>query len=324
MILMMSPEQDAHTLAVRRTLEQMGVGVTVLDLADFPQQAQVSLNFGTCSGYYQSLISDYDRDLDLCGCHVVWWRQTQPFMLHPELTDRLYRSFAYIECQATISGLWLALDAFWVNHPMRSEEAQRKPYQLKMAQQAGFAIPATLITNSPSRARAFVQQHGVDRTIYHAFSTTARAWHEARLVPAQPMALLDNVCYAPVVFQEYIPAQSDLRVVVVGEELFAAVAPALAGVKATVVGELEPYQLTPGLAKQVRSLMAHLGLSYAVLHMRIALDGQPLFIDLDPCGGWLEMEAQTDLPITTAMARLLAGHERSASYANAAVSTHSS
>jgi hypothetical protein len=316
MILMMSPEQDAHTQAVRRSLEQMGVGVTVLDLAEFPQQAQVSLNFGTRHGYYESMVLDYDRDLDLCGCDVVWWRQTQPFVLHPELTDRLYRSFAYIECQATMSGLWLALDAFWVNHPMRSEEAQRKAYQLKAAQQAGFAIPATLITNSPSRARAFVQQHGVDRTIYHAFSTTARSWHEARLVPSQPMALLDNVCYAPVVFQEYIPAQSDLRLVVVGEELFAAVAPALAGLKAAAVGELEPYQLTPALAKQVRSLMAQLGLTYAVVHMRIALDGQPLFIDLDPCGSWLDVEEQTDLPITAAVALLLAGHQRNATYPN--------
>jgi glutathione synthase/RimK-type ligase-like ATP-grasp enzyme len=232
-------------------------------------------------------------------------------MLHPELTDRLYRSFAYIECQATIAGLWLALDAEWVNHPMRSEEALRKPYQLKLAQQAGFALPATLITNSPSRARAFVQQHGVERTVYRAFSSTARTWHEARLIPTQPMALLDNVCYAPVVFQEYIPAQNDLRVVVVGNELFAAVAPVLAGERANIIGELEPYALTPALAGQVRTLMTRLGLGYGVVHMRIAMDGQPLFIELDPSGSWLELEEQTEQPITQAMARLLAGFERS-------------
>ena len=324
MILMMSPEQDAHTQAVRRCLERMGVAVTVLDLAEFPQQTQVVLNFGARRGSYESHVSDYNRDLDLGECTVVWWRHAPPLALHPELTDRLYRSFAYIECQATIAGLWLALDAFWVNHPMRSEEAQRKPYQLKVAQQAGFAIPATLITNSPSRARAFVQQHGVEGTVYRAFSTTARTWHEARLVPSQPITLLDNVCYAPVVFQEYIPALNDLRVVVVGDELFAAVAPSLAGEKINTVGGLEPYPLTPALAGQVYALMAQLGLVYGVVHLRIALDGQPVFIELDPSGNWLEVEEQTDLPITQAMARLFMNHERTHLRTTPAAFTHGS
>jgi hypothetical protein len=324
MILLMSPEQDAHTQAVRRCLELMGAAVATLDLAEFPQQAQVAFNYGARLGCYESLVSDYDRDLDLRECSVVWWRQPQPFMLHPELTDRLYRSFAYIECQATIAGLWLALDASWINHPMRSEEALRKPYQLKVAQQVGFALPATLITNNPNRARAFVQQHGVERTIYRAFSATARTWHEARLVPTQPMALLDNVCYAPVVFQEYIPAQHDLRVVVVGNELFAAVAPALAGERTTIVGELEPYPLTSALASQVRTLVTRLELGYGVVHMRIALDGQPLFIDLDPSGNWLEMEEQTGQPITQAIARLLASYERQSAGSGLAVHLHSS
>lgn len=305
MILAVSSEQDAHLQAVRRCLEQTGVTLTVVDLAEFPQQAQVTLNFGWQQGCYESILSDYHREVNLGDCPVIWWREPRPFLLHPELTDQHYRSFAYIECQATIAGLWLALDAFWVNHPMRSEEARRKPYQLKVAQQAGFAIPATLITNNPNRARAFVDRHGAERTVYRAFSSTAQTWHEARILSSQPMTLLDNVCYAPVIFQEYTPVHNELYVVVVGNELFAAVAPALAGDKADTVGGLEPYPLTPALTDLMRTLMARLGLVYGVVHLRIGEDGQPLFIDLDPAGAWLQIEEQTGLPITQALARLL-------------------
>jgi hypothetical protein len=305
MILAVSSEQDAHLQAVRRRLEQMGAPLTVVDLAEFPQQAQVTLNFGLQQGCYESVLSDYQRELNLGDCPVVWWRQPRPFLLHPELTDQQYRSFAYLECQATIAGLWLALDAFWVNHPMRSEEARRKPFQLKTAQQAGFAIPTTLITNNPNRARAFVERHGAERIVYRAFSTTAQTWHEARLLPSQPMTLLDNVCYAPVIFQEYIPAHNDLYVVVVGADLFAAVAPALGGDKVDTVGNLEPYPLPLAIADQVRTLMASLGLIYSVIHLRIAGDGQPIFIELDPAGAWLQIEEQTGLPITQALACLL-------------------
>lgn len=306
MILAVSSEQDAHLQAVRRCLEQTGATLAVVDLAEFPQQAQVALNFGAQYGCYESILSDYQRDLNLNDYLVVWWRQPRPFLLHPELTDQRYRSFAYIECQATIAGLWLALDAFWVNHPMRSEEAERKPYQLKIAQQVGFSVPATLITNNPMRARAFVERHGAEHTVYRTFSATAHSWHEARLLPSQPMTLLDNVCYAPVIFQEYIPAHNDLHVVVVGNELFAAVAPALCGDKVDTVGDLEPYPLTPALADQVRTLMARLGLVYGVVHLRIAQDGQPLFVEMEPAGAWLQIEEQAGLPITQALARLLA------------------
>jgi hypothetical protein len=130
MILLVSPEEDAHTQAVRRCLIHMGAEVAPLDLAEFPQQAQITLKIGAQHGPGEHLLSNYEGDLDLRNCHAVWWRQPQPFVLHPELTDQIYRSFAYIECQATIAGLWLALDAFWVNHPMRAEEALRKPYHV--------------------------------------------------------------------------------------------------------------------------------------------------------------------------------------------------
>jgi hypothetical protein len=305
MILLVSPEQDAHTQAVRHCLTHLGADVALLDLAEFPQQAQVALKIGAQHGPGEHVVSNYECELDLRDCRTVWWRQAQPFVLHPELTDQVYRSFAYIECQATIAGLWLALDAFWVNHPMRTEEALRKPYQLKLAQQVGFCVPATLITNNPSQARAFVHHHGIERTVYRAFSTTARTWHEARLLQPQQLALLDNVCYAPVVFQEQIPAQMDLRIVAVGKDLFGVAAPGAEWDAAELRADLEPYRLSPMLTKQVQTLMSRLGLVYGVLHLRMTPTGEIVFLEIDPTGDWLTFEEQVGLPITQAVAALL-------------------
>jgi glutathione synthase/RimK-type ligase-like ATP-grasp enzyme len=234
--------------------------------------------------------------------------------LHPELTDRFYRSFAYTEWHATIAGLWLALDAFWVNHPMRNEEAARKPYQLKLAQQAGLPVPMTLITNNPRRARAFVHQLGVERTVYRTFSASANTWRETRLLQANQIALLDSVCYAPVVFQEYIPAHMDLRVIVAGEMLFAASLPAHltneeAKSSASGVAHMEPYTLPAQLATQLRTLMARLDLVYGVVHLRITIEGRHVFMGLDPNGPWLDVEEGADLPISTAIAQMLYGKD---------------
>ena len=320
MILVVAPQEDAHTHALRHALAQMGAQVTDLDLAEFPQQAQVALNFDTRHQRYERLLCDYEGEVDLTDCGAVWWHQAQNFILHPELTDQIYRSFAYGECQATLTGLWLGLDATWVNHPLRCEEAQRKAYQLKIAQQCGFQIPATLITNNPSRARAFVQEHGAMHTTYQAFSASAHSWHEAALVESQQMALLDNVCYAPVVFQELIPAEAELRIVFIADNYFA-VRSALAKSSTTAgmsmdfpvdlpvdLPELDmpaPYPVSPELAHQIELLRQRLGLIYGVIVMRISTSGQMLFQEIDPTGSWLGLEEATEMPITYALADLL-------------------
>jgi len=309
MILIVAPEADAHAQAVRAHLRQMGAQVALLDLAEFPQQAQVAMNLGKSYEQWESTLSDYERDLNLSECRVVWWRQAQPFLLHPELTDQAYRSFAYVECQSTISGLWLSLDAFWVNHPVRNEAAARQVYQLKVAQQVGLTIPATLITNNPVRARASVQQHGIEHTVYRTFSAADNSWQAERLLAPQQRSLLDNVCYAPVVFQEYVPAQADLHIVVAGESIFAGIVPGTVDMPEdepmSFSAGIAPYTLSPQLREQIRHLMAQLGLVYAVLHLRITPTGKLMFQTLNPTGSWLSLEERTDFPISEAVAQLL-------------------
>lgn len=315
MILVIAPQTDAHTQALCACLAQMGAEVTGLDLAEFPQQAQVALNFDSRQQRYERLLCDYEREVDLAVCGAVWWRQAQNFILHPELTDQIYRSFAYVECQATLTGLWLGLDATWVNHPLRCEEAQRKAYQLKIAQECGFQIPATLITNNPSRARAFVQEHGFRGTTYRAFSASAQTWHEAELVEPRQIALLDNVCYAPVLFQELIPAQAEVRVAAIGNRYFAASNTlTVNGVNAGANNDMnanklrdmpKPFPVPPALAEQIRLLMQRLGLLYAIITMRITANGHVVFQEIDPTGGWLALEEATEMPITRAVAALL-------------------
>src|SRR5205823_4209269 len=60
------------------------------------------------------------------------------------------------------------------------------------------------------------------RTIYKTFSCTHTIWRETRLLRPEDLAHMDAVRVAPVIFQEFIPAESDLRVTAVGGKLFPA------------------------------------------------------------------------------------------------------
>ncbi len=222
--------------------------------------------------------------------------------------------FAANEANEALSGIWHSLDAFWVNDPGRDQIAHRKAFQLSVAQDVGLRIPHTLITNDPAEARAFVDARGYRSVIYKSFSATQRDWRETRLLRPEELDLLDNVRYAPVIFQEYVEAVYDLRVTVVGREIFAvAIHSQETEYKVDfrmdiASARIEAVALPQEVERGLHALMARLGLVYGAIDMRLTPDGRYVFLEINPAGQWLFVEQPSGQPIADAMARLL--HEQ--------------
>jgi hypothetical protein len=316
MILVISAEHDLHAQAVMQYLSAMGHQVRILDLSQFPQRLQLSLRFGQNQYGDFRLAAPSLEEFPLGRCGAVWWRRPQNYEPDPDIINQDYRTFALAESYEALSGLWLALDSFWINHPSHDADAAHKVYQLKVAREAGLETPATLITNSPDDARTFVNRYGPERTIYKAFTATEHEWRETRVLRHDEVALLDNVRFAPVIFQELVPAEVDLRVTVVGEEIFpAAIYSQEMSYKVDYRMELnkvriEAFRLPEGVNRGLRVLMDRLGLVYGAIDMRLTPDGRCVFLEINPAGQWLFVERCTGQPIALALARILAEHDR--------------
>ena len=195
---------------------------------------------------------------------------------------------------------------------LRWRIAHRKLYQLGIAQQVGLTVPETLISNDPEVATKFVEEHGIESTIYKSFSGTRDAWRETRLLKEDELSLIDAVRYAPVIFQEYIDAQFDLRVTVVGKEIFpAAIHSQETSYKVDFRMDMsnarvEPHQLPPAIEENLHALMDRLGIVYGAIDMRLTPDGQYVFLEVNPAGQWLFVEAKSRQPITKCLAHVLA------------------
>ena len=316
MIVAVSSPRDGHATAVLQSLRQVGANAALLDLSDFPKNLSVAMHFNGDGRSRQGTPEFTLGDLDLSAPVVIWWRRPGHFCLHDEIVDPVYRSFAYSEADAALSGLWLALDAFWVNHPTREAEASRKVYQLKLAQKLGFAIPTTLVSNNPAEVHTFVQTYGHEQVVYKAFSGTEQAWRETRIMHESEVEFIEAVKFAPVIFQEYIPARVDLRVTVVGDEVF----PAAIYSQETSYkfdyrmdmdhARVEPFPLPDAEADRLRRYMSHLGLVYGAIDLRLTPDDRIVFLEINPSGQWLFIEHRTGQPITEALVRLLVAQER--------------
>lgn len=241
---------------------------------------------------------------------AVWWRRPRPYTLDPGM-DSTAVSFAYTECHEAVSGMWHTLDAAWVNPPAADEVAHHKPLQLACAQELGLPVPRTLVTNDPAEARDFVAEVGVGNTVCKTFVASEQHWRETRLVRPDEVGRLDGVRLAPVILQEFVQAEVDVRVTVTGDDLW--VADIVPGADSYVVdyrmdmgaATFTPSHLPDKVAELLLLLMKRLDIVYGAIDLRRTADGQYVFLEVNPAGEWLFVEERTALPICAAMADLL-------------------
>lgn len=315
MILVVSSPDDEHGQVVLREIALRGGTGRLLNLGRFPRELRLALRFDSAGRRHFMLRSAQDEPLAFSDVRAVWWRRPQPLQVDPRIQRPSYRGFAYSESMEAMTGLWQALDVFWVNHPTRDEVAARKVYQLRVAQELGLQIPFTLVSNDPDEVRAFVAARGSEPTVYKAFSATEQEWRETRLLKPEELAGLDNVAYAPVIFQEYVPAGVDLRITVVGEAIFAA---AIHSQDTSypvdfrmdmAQARVEAVQLPREVEEQLQAFMTHLGLVYGAIDMRRTPEGRYVFLEVNPAGQWLFIEQRTGQPIAATLASLLVARD---------------
>lgn len=309
MILVISYPDDPHAQAVMDHLRQWQEDVVLFDVSDLPNRATITFDYADPKHPLVEFHLENSGPVDLARAQSVWWWRPQAAEL-TGVIDPDAHLFATNEWHEAISGLWQLLDARWINPPTCDEVASRKCLQLRVASQMGLAVPRTLITSDPGRARRFIE--GRDQTIFKTFSATHAIWRETRLIRDEELEVLDTVRLAPVIFQEYIPAEADLRVTIVGDRLF----PAAIFSQDTdypvdfrmSLGQsrVEPAALPADVTDKLLKFMKHLGLVYGAIDLRRTPEGEYVFLEVNTAGEFLFIEERTGQQISKALAEWLA------------------
>jgi hypothetical protein len=327
LILVVAHEADDHAAAVVAELTAASHPVEVIDTAQFPRHATVIEQFDGRERSFAFVSGGRHLVLDDCG--AAWWRRPQPFSLHAGLSADA-TSFVYGECHEAIAGLWSSLPARWVNAPQLDSAAHHKPYQLTAAGDVGLKIPRTLITNDPDAAMGLMREIGLERTVYKTFLATEQCWRETRVMRPQDVDALDALRMAPVIFQEYIAADADMRVTIMGPHMFATAIRAAPGgyeldYRMDMPGaSFEAAVLPAPVEGQLRELMRRLGLVYAAIDLRRTPAGEYVFLEVNPAGEWRFVEERTGQPMTSTMALLLRDLDHAAAGSGASAGGYSS
>jgi hypothetical protein len=296
-----------HTAAVLAALRRRGREPQTLLVRELARAGSLSASW---RGRHLAVTARAGgRSLRLDQARAIWFCPPRPIELRDDLWRASHREWALAQWSEALGGLWDDLPARWVNHPARGESAGRKTLQLRTAAELGLQVPRTLVTSDPAAARGFVEEAGgPHRVVHKALRAVDGVWRETRLFEPGDLERLDALRHAPIVFQEYVPAEADLRVTVVGDEVFAAEIDARESSYPLDWrvdfdrARLAPAILPDAVAGSLRRLVRRLGLELAAIDLRRTPAGEHVFLEVNPYGLWLFVELRTGQPITDAIA----------------------
>jgi len=297
--------EDGPLARVRRELVDLGAPFWLLSQRDV---LETRVDLSVDQGRVEGTVSAGERILDVADVGAVYMRPHDTARL-PRLSRLTADSAPRRHAAAVDEALdcWLGItSAYVVNLPSASAGNGSKPFQLRQIQQAGFAVPETVVTSDPMAARAFARLHG--DVVYKSVSGTRS--RVQRLRPAD-LARLDDLAACPTQLQRRIPG-TDVRVHVVGAQLFATRIRCDADDYRYAVDQghaparLSGTELPPGVELRCRALSRRLGLPVAGIDLRVTPDGDWYCFEVNPSPAFTYYEHHTGQPIGRHIAALLA------------------
>ncbi len=302
-ILIVTDKYDLNADAVILRLREVGQLPMRVNLADIPLEASFSLML---DGVRRTgTLRTKNREINLNDIRSVFWRKPGPSRL-PKGLSLEEQKFARMEIDHALNGLWPALDCYWMSFPSNIRAANWKPDQLKRAAELGFEIPRTLITSQPNHVPPFFEQccgKMIFKVIGDPFLGTREQDSTAESPPMAkavfPTLLseedlrkdLGHIANNPCLFQEYVEKKLELRVTIVGGDIFVAEieSPRQLRTPSDWLQNEAPMVLRKGflpaeIEARCFALMKGYGLNYCVIDLVLTPDGRYIFLESNPEG----------------------------------------
>ena len=314
----MGHHADPHVAAVIQSLEKRECQFAILDSfgrAGHGIHHQISAGAVLEVGGSKRCLSEFS---------AVWWRQKPRFIVPTETPAVLYDYFfVHREWNHLIDFLGAETShLFSINDREKNSIANNKITQLKSAVECGFAIPDSLISNDVDSVIEFMSKTEGRHYVYKPFTPYMPPSGKVTYTSIVDIPLLlenrDTIRAAPGLFQVFIEKQFELRITVVGSEVFAARINSHYSEKTQIDWRREifadiysEYELNDAFREKLIALHRTLGLFYCAYDLVVDDDGVPVLLDVNPAGQWMWLESRLGFPISGRIASALANPPRS-------------
>jgi RimK-like ATP-grasp domain len=334
--LVISHADDPHVMAVLERFRYLDTGMQpmVLDAATLAVGSGLALDplgqgpqghgwlalgpplpqmYGNDAAQWASQRRGSEQTISLDSIHAVWRRRPRPAVIQARMNDD-WRRYVQTTCASVLRGLieTLADKACIVNRPASEWRADNKTLQLHTALKSGLRVPDSLVTHDADAAADFLRSHHQEgREVVIKLAEPVWGFHQStQVIDSLDGDLRESLAVCPTMFQERVTG-ADVRVVVVDRCVFAMeeVASTREG-REDIRRDPDPTRRAVDLSEAERQAILRLqddfGLAMASYDFKRDDEGSLWFLECNPNGQWLWVEIEGKLPISDALAHLLA------------------
>jgi len=289
------------------------------DTDKFPTEVRLIAEYQP--GAEKLLLISEAGELDLREVTAIWHRRLEIGGRIPVTLDPQLRMASIEESARTAKGMLESLKAFRMDPEPIIRRAENKQLQIQVARELGFETPRTLITNDADAVCAFARacESGIVTKMLSSFAVYQDGLEKVVFtnpVEDEDLKHLDGLKLCPMTFQEQVPKALELRVTVIGDQLFAASIDSQTSGAAqfdwrkdgvALLEHWKAYELTADIKKRLLRLMDYFQLNYGAIDFILTPDGRHVFLEINPAGEFFWLERWPGLPISAAIADVLLG-----------------
>ncbi|MDR2238530.1 MAG: MvdD family ATP-grasp ribosomal peptide maturase [Chryseobacterium sp.] len=209
---------------VTEYIEKNGCEVIRFDVDLYPLQNKLTTSFQ--DGEWVSILETPDAKHRLDDIAAVWYRRAYNMGngLKEEMDPKFFGA-AMGEIRNTLFGFLESIDTYSLGKPSVYRRLDSKEEQLKIADKIGLKIPESCITNNPEEARKFILKHqnviAKMQTGFAIYENGEECVVFTNVVKEDNLEELDSLLYCPMQFQKKIEKKKELRITVVGRDVYA-------------------------------------------------------------------------------------------------------
>lgn len=299
----------------------MGTNFYVFRTEKFPSLQTLTLRHGRDGTQWTLPLEKDGRVVSSKEIRSVWYRRPG-IPVSTELADKRQERFVINEARAALWSFYTTTTGVrWVNPPLIGTRLleDNQFFQLQVASSVGLRTPSTIISNNPRDVLDFVHVHRNGVVLKSIFRTAlivngkVQLLYTNRLQEADVIKRADQIALCPVMIQEYVPKHLELRITVVGNQVFACAIHSQDSERTRddwrrydfSKVKHEQFVLPEEIHLKLLELMRRLGIVYGGVDVILTPDGEYVFLEVNPSGQWLWLEELTELPISQAIAELL-------------------
>jgi glutathione synthase/RimK-type ligase-like ATP-grasp enzyme len=314
-ILIIGSLKDPQVVKTYNKLCDLGAETIVFDR--FEQEHYIEIVSG--SKKIKGIINGYPKkEVEFDKIKVVWWRFKSGNLSNTSSSQEILESiFRNKEWREIFNSLPFYLKkAIWVNDFWSQNMINPKAIQLYIAQEIGFKIPSTVLSNNEKKITKLFDNNKSPEVIYKTLFSPRISKEEiiltTKITKKQLVEQKNKISECPRIFQNFIEKEYELRITVIGNKVFTVRIDVSKNSRAYIDWKYSKMQdiytiinLESRLESLIKSFHKKANLSIATYDIIKSSDVEYYFLEYNPAGQWIWIEEKLGLQITDELAKFL-------------------